>query len=64
MKFCLQVLYRMLCIKIRLFYVTEELLSLLRVCRKSPTSVQMDRRIATDGPLYTGKFEPVKQDER
>ena len=60
MKFCLQVLYHMLQIKIHQFYVKEELLSLLRVYRKSPASAQTDGRIAADGPLYTGIAKSLK----
>ena len=59
-KFCLQVLYRMLQIKIHQFYVKEDLLSLLRVYKKSSASAQTDGRIAADGPLYTGIAKLLK----
>ena len=36
----------------------KELSSLLRIYRKSATSAQTDRRIATDEPLYTGTKNP------
>ena len=42
MTFCLQVYYHMLRIKMSQFYVKKELLSLLRVYRKSLTSKQTD----------------------
>ena len=42
--------------KICQFCIKKELLNLLRVyINKSATSTQKDGRIATDGPLYSGK---------
>ena len=52
--FCCTISCFKLNIKIYQFYVKEELLSLLRVYRKSATSAKTDGRIATDGPLYSG----------
>ena len=49
----------MLHIKKHQFYVKKELLSLLRIYRKSETSAQTDGRIATNGPLYTGYFRAI-----